>query len=185
MIQTVIGKKYLEDFLGLPPEGAAWILSLMAVLAAISGFVPILFRRLTGGRIRVFITGAGAVSAFVCCGLTLMTGLGIKNPAAPVLLCLLSMTASLSPIAIPLLYGTNAPGRAGLAVCLFNFSLHFFVAVFSNAGGLVLGCFEPKYVGLTRVYGQDSWLAVFSMLSVFPFIVIWLSFRLAKDVKLD
>ena len=181
VLQTVLGKKYLEDFLGLPPTKAAWVLSLMAILAACSGFVPVLLRRLTGGRIRLFIIGAGCMSAFVCGGLALLTGLGVRSPAVAVLLCMLAVTASLSPIMIPLLYGTNAPERAGLAVSLFNFSLYFFVALLGNATGLLLGCFDPELRGSALVYGQGAWTVIFAGFFCCALLVLRLALRVSEE----
>ncbi len=180
VLQTVLGKKYLEDFLGFSPTKAGWVLSLMAILAALSGFVPVTLRRLTGGRIRLFIIGAGCMSAFVCGGLALMTGLGMRSPAVGGMLCLLAVTASLSPILIPLLYGTNAPERAGLAVGVFNFSLYVFVAILGNATGLLLGCFEPEPRGAVLVYGQGAWTILFAGFFLCALLVLWLASRISE-----
>ncbi len=181
VLQTVLGKKYLEDFLGFPPTKAGWVLSIMAILAACSGFVPVTLRRLTGGRIRLFIIGAGCMSAFVCGGLALLTALGMRSPAVAVLLCLLAMTASLSPIMIPLLYGTNAPERAGLAVSLFNFSLYFFVALLGNAAGLLLGWFTPEPSGTQLIYGQDAWTSIFAGLFLCALLVLRFALRVSEQ----
>mgnify|MGYP003108757728 CR=1 FL=1 len=184
VLQTVVGKKYLEDFLGLTSENAAWVLSLMAILAALSGFVPVFLGKLIGGRIKIFIIGSGCMSTFVCCGLVLMTGFNVQTPAVAVFLCMLAVTASLSPIAIPLLYGTNEPSKAGLAVCLFNFSLYFFVALLGNAVGLLMNCFDSERGGPLHAYGKDAWLAIFSLLACLACVVLVLSVRL-KENKVD
>ena len=181
VLQTVIGKKYLEDFLGFSSESAGWVLSLMAILAALSGFVPVLLGKLIGGRIKTFVIGSGCMSTFVCCGLALMTAFHVKSPAVAVLLCMLAVTASLSPIAIPLLFVTNASKEAGLAVCLFNFSLYFFVALFGNVVGLLLGCFESVAVGPPHTYEDDAWLSIFSMLALLSSIVLVTSCRLKES----
>jgi predicted MFS family arabinose efflux permease len=181
VLQTVLGKKYLEDFLGFPPTKAGWVLSLMAILAACSGFVPVTLCRLTDGRIRLFIIGAGCMSAFVCGGLALLTGLGMRSPAVAALLCMLAVTASLSPIMIPLLYGTNAPERAGLAVSLFNFSLYFFVALLGNAAGLLLGCFEPEPSGTHLIYGQGAWTSIFTGLFLCALLVLRFALRVSEQ----
>ncbi len=110
-----------------------------------------------------------------------MTGLNVQSPAVAVFLCMLAVTASLSPIAIPLLYGTNEPSKAGLAVCLFNFSLYFFVAIFGNAVGILLSCFESVQGGSLHAYGKDAWLAIFSLLACLACIVLVLSCRLKEN----
>ncbi|MEX2606120.1 MAG: MFS transporter [Kiritimatiellia bacterium] len=181
VLQTVIGKKYLEDFLGISSTRAAWVLSLMAILAALSGFVPVLLHRLTGARIKFFIIGAGGMSVFVSGGLVVLTGLGVRSPAVAVFLCLLAVTASLSPIMIPLLYRTNSPERAGLAVCLFNFSLYVFVALLGNAAGLLLGCFEPELRDSVLVYGREAWIAIFAGFFCCSLLVLRLALRISDE----
>ena len=183
VIQTVIGKKFLEDFLGLSSARAAWILSLMAVLAALSGFAFALLSKLLGGRERMFICMAGCLSTLVFLGLVIMTGLDIRNMAPAVCLCALATVASLSSIAIPVLYATNEPSQAGLAICLLNFSLYFFVALFGNAVGLLLNCFESEALGSSRIYSRTAWLAVFSALLFFAFVVMLFSFCLTQRHK--
>lgn len=186
VIQTVIGKKFLEDFLGFPHNKAAWILSLMAVLAALSGFLPVLLKSLLGKPVKSLIVGSISVSSTAFFLVTLMTVLDMKTAWVAALLCLISASASLSPIAIPLLYETNAVNRAGFAVCLLNFSLYFFVAVFGNAVGVLLNAFEPvvSATGL-RIYGRATWLSVFCMLSFFALVALWFSLRISKKGKTD
>lgn len=181
VLQTVIGKKFLEDFCQLAPANAAWILSLMAILSALSGMFLAVLSRAFGNRKKIFIRLGGCVSMFVFTTLTALILLDARTSFPAVLFCLLSMTASISSIAIPLLYETNAPGDASFAVCLLNFSFYFFVAVFGNGVGILMNCFQPELHGSQRIYTQASWLATFCMFLVFSCIASLLSFRVSEN----
>lgn len=183
VIQTVIGKKFLEDFCQMVPENAAWVLSLMGILSALSGFFFAVLSRALGGRKQVFLRISGCVSVTVFTTITLLSLLNVRSVFPAVLLCLLSMTASISSIAIPLLYETNAPDRAGFAVCLLNFSFYFFVAVFGNSAGFLMNCFEPELLGQHRIYTREAWLAIFAMFLMSSFLVLILSFRVRETVS--
>ncbi len=180
VLQTVIGKKFLEDFCQMAPGSAAWILSLMGILSAMSGIFFAVLSRAFGNRKRVFIRLSGCVSAFVFTAMGCLILLDARSSFPAVLLCLLSMTASISSIAIPLLYQTNGPGEAGFSVCVLNFSFYFFVAIFGNGVGVLLNCFQPEMSGEFRVYTRGAWLAAFGMFFVFSWIASVFSFRVSE-----
>jgi MFS family permease len=175
----VIGKKFLEDFCQMAPANAAWILSLMAVLSALSGVFFAVLSRAFGNRKTVFIRISGCMPVFVFTVIAGQILCDARSLLPAVLFCLLSMTASISAIAIPLLHETNAPGDASLAVCLLNSGFYFSVAVFGNGAGIFLSCFPPEIHGAQRIHTPASWLATFCMFLVFSCIAALFSFRVA------
>lgn len=54
-IQTVIGKKFLEDFCGFSSPDAAWVLSLMGAISAVSGVLFAVLSRLAGNPAAHFL----------------------------------------------------------------------------------------------------------------------------------
>jgi hypothetical protein len=72
VIQTVIGKKYLEDFAGYSSSRAAVIFSITGVIAAFSGIIQAYLSSLCNDRKAVFCRGAVFVSLLVFCGQILM-----------------------------------------------------------------------------------------------------------------
>ncbi|NLF93986.1 MAG: MFS transporter [Oligosphaeraceae bacterium] len=170
VIQTVIGKKFLEDFCRLEASTAAWIISLLGVFSAVSGMSMAIISRLTGNRRQIFCRLAGWVCISVFAALTLLVFFELRTPWLAVLLCLFSLTASLSAITIPLLNETNPPHLTGSAVSLMNFTFFLAVAVFGNTVGFLLNIFPPELHGAVQVYTPKSYLTVFATLTIFAAI---------------
>lgn len=166
VIQTVIGKKFLEDFCGFSSPDAAWILSLTGLISAVAGTLLAVLSRLAGNRRSLFCRIAGVVSLAVF-GLTaLLLFLDIRSGWIALLFCLLASTGSMSSIVIPLLHETNPRDLAGPAVCVMNFSFYLAVAFFGNLSGWLLNTTPPMPVGGVLVYSRDSYLAVFTALAL-------------------
>ena len=166
VIQTVIGKKFLEDFCRFSSPDAAWILSLTGLISAVAGTLLAVLSRLAGNRRAVFCRIAGAVSVSVFGLITLLLLCDLHSGWIALLFCLLASTGSMSSIAIPLLHETNPRELAGPAVCFMNFSFYLAVAFFGNLSGWLLNTFPPETVGNTLVYPRNSYLAVFAVLAL-------------------
>ena len=165
VIQTVIGKKFLEDFCGFSSLHAAWILSLTGLISAVAGTLLAVLSRMTGNRRSVFCRVAGTVSLTVFALIALLLFFDIRSGWIALLFCLLAATGSMSSIVIPLLHDTNPRDLGGPAVCFMNFSFYLAVAVFGNLAGWLLKSFPPESVGGALVYSRNSYLAVFSVLA--------------------
>ncbi len=180
VLQTVIGKKFLEDFCGFAPDRAAWILSLMAALSAVSGVLFAFLSRTFGNRRRIFCRISGAVSLLVFASVLLLIACDMRSGGVALLFCLLATTASLSSITIPMLHETNPRDLAGPAVCVMNFSFYLAVAVFGNAAGMLLNVCAPESKNGVLIYPIGSWLAVFSALAICAAVAFWCSQKLEE-----
>lgn len=178
VIQTVIGKKFLEDFCRFSSPDAAWILSLTGLISAVAGTLLAVLSRLAGNRRAVFCRIAGAVSISVFGLITLLLLFDLRSGWIALLFCLLASTGSMSSIAIPLLHETNPRDLAGPAVCFMNFSFYLAVAFFGNLSGWLLNTFPPEAVGKTLVYPRNSYLAVFAVLALASIAVFGGAIRL-------
>ncbi|UKI30720.1 MAG: MFS transporter [Lentisphaeria bacterium] len=178
VIQTVIGKKFLEDFCRFSSPDAAWILSLTGLISAVAGTLLAVLSRLAGNRRAVFCRIAGAVSISVFGLITLLLLFDLRSGWIALLFCLLASTGSMSSIAIPLLHETNPRDLAGPAVCFMNFSFYLAVAFFGNLSGWLLNTFPPEAVGKTLVYPRNSYLAVFAVLALASIAVFGGAMRL-------
>ena len=182
VMQTVIGKKFLEDFCSMESESAAWVLSLMGTISAISGVLFAVVSRMTGNRRRIFCRLAGIICFLVFLSVTTMVFLDLHTPALALLFCLFSLTASMSSITIPLLRETNSEDNTGAAVCFMNFSFYLSVAVFGNLAGFLINLFPPHRNGSILVYGRESYLAMFFTLTLFAFAVLYGSLRMRETM---
>ena len=167
VIQTVIGKKYLEDFAGFTPSQAAAIFSVTGIIAACSGVVQAYLSGLCGDRKAVFCRGATVVSLVVFCGQIIML-VTVKTPAVCALLfCLLAATATMSALTIPLLKEANSGGNFGLAAGMMNFGNYMTVAIFGDLAGFFVGLYPARIVDGIKVYGSSSYISLFLALTVF------------------
>jgi MFS family permease len=182
VLQTVIGKKFLEDYCLISSDKAAWILSLMGITSALSGLGFALFSRILGNRRRIFMRIVGVMCVLVFSTITVLLFLDVRNISIAVLMCLLACVASTSSIGIPLLQETNFSEYVGAAVSLFNFTFFIAVALFGNAVGFLMNIFPPEMHNGIQFYGANSYLAVFGTLTVFSCIVAWTAFHLQETM---
>ncbi len=181
VLQTVIGKKFLEDFCHMSPGNAAWVLSGMGSISALSGVFFAVLSRMTGNRRRIFCRIAGGVSLSVFLTLAGLLLGGVRTGwLTASLFCLLSMTASMSSITIPMLKETNVHERVGTAVSFMNFSFYLAVAVFGNMVGLLMNLFPPIPEKGISVYGTNSYLSVFLVLAFWSCVCALFAFRMKE-----
>ena len=181
VIQTVIGKKFLQDYCAMKDLDAGWIFSVTGALAAAGGFSFAFLSHFTGERRQIFCRIAGCSSITVFGSIVILILCGIKNGVVfTALFLLLSSTASLSTILIPLLRETNQEQMVGKAVSMLNFTFYLAVAGLGNLTGLLLNCFSPVVQNGLRIYGSNAWLTVFIVLFCFSCPVFYFSFRMRE-----
>ncbi|MBN2712743.1 MAG: MFS transporter [Planctomycetes bacterium] len=180
VLQTVIGKKFLEDYCQMSSGNAACILSVMGVISAFSGLGFAILSRMLGNRRQIFVRIVGVTCLLVFASLTVLLLLEIRTAWIAALLCLLSFTASTSSIAVPLLRETNMAKFSGVSVSLLNFSCYITVALLGNAVGFLMNLYPPQQIGDLWVYSGKSYLAVFGVMFLLSGIVTWCAFRLRE-----
>lgn len=182
VLQTVIGKKFLEDFCLFSSSNAAWILSIMGIISAVSGLGFAVISRLLGNRRRIFVRLVGMTCFFVFAAITAALFLDIRSDWIAVLLCLLSCTASTSSIAVPLLRETNVARFTGVSVSILNFCCYMTVAVLGNTVGILMDMNAPLYREEVLVYGGASYLLVFCAMLVLSAVVLWSAFQVKETM---
>ena len=181
-LQTVIGKKFMQDFCSLGEIPAGWLFSATGTLAALSGMAMAWASHFFGNRRRIFCRIAG-ISCFTCFALIfLMICFDIRNSMLfSIFLLMLSGTASLSTIVIPLLRETNLEMLTGRAVCMLNFSFYLAVAFFGNLAGLLLKLFQPIVsANGAAAYGRSAWMTVFGLFLLSSIAVLYFSFQMKE-----
>ena len=165
-IQTVIGKKYLEDFCRIPSGTAAVFLSASSLITAISGFVFVVICRKLGDRRKplCLLTAETTLSVFLL--LTTLTALNIRNYIPAVLICMLASTSSLSAIVVPMIKENNSSDVTSSAIAFSNAFSYILVAVFGNLIGAVLNLFTPENVGGKLIYSRGAYLSVFCVMLI-------------------
>jgi hypothetical protein len=181
VLQTVIGKKFLQDFCGMSDLKSGWIFSATGAIAASGGIIFALLSHVAGNRRRVFCRTAGCSSVLISGTILISVLCGIRNENFyAALFLILSSTASLSTILIPLLRETNPESSVSKSISMLNFSFYLAVALLGNLTGLILNCFTPAVKGKIMVYGADAWLTVFAVLFLFSWVVCYFSFLMKE-----
>lgn len=179
VIQTVIGKKFLEDFCLLSPVRSAFVLSIMAVIAAVFNIVNASVCKLLHNHRVVFLKYASYITFVSLLIICILIYFDIKNALIPVLFCILSGNASLSSILVPVLHLTNRKMTSTTAVSIMNFGFFMMVGLLGTITGFVLTVFEPIRKGNVLVYDNKSYLLLFGI-----FLLISL-FEMSKAAKLS
>lgn len=178
-IQTVIGKKFLEDFCLMSCPKSAVILSSMAIIAAIFNIINAYVCKLGHNHRVRFLKHASVItvcSLFVICMALIMN---IKTNLIAAVFFILAANASLSSILVPVLHLTNRKMISSTAVSIMNFCFFMTVGILGSMTGILLNIFEPIKRGNITAYTNNSYLLVFGM-----FFLLSL-FEMYKAMKLS
>ncbi len=178
-LQTVIGKKFLEDYCSIPTGNAAVLLSVTSVISAVSGFVYAIISKKSGNRRKplCLLTGLTAFTVFLL--LFLITAFDIRNTLPAFLICCLAGTASLSSVIIPLINETNS-SNSGAMIALNNFTSYIMVAVFGTVIGRILNMFPPETVNGRMIYSREAYLTLFTVMFICSAVVLFSASKLKE-----
>ena len=180
VIQTVIGKKFLEDFCLMTSAKAAVVLSIMAIVAAVFNIVNASVCKLFNNHRVIFLKGASYItflSLFIIC---ILIALEIRTVFIAFIFCILAANASLSSLLVPVLYATNRKMISGTAVSILNFSYFMAVGLLGTATGYILHTFEPTRIGKTLVYNNNSYLLLFGLFLALSLYEIYRATKLSE-----
>ena len=178
-IQTIIGKKFLEDFCLMSTSKASVILSFMAVIAAVFNIINAYICKLTHNHRVQFLKHASFITFSSLLLLCIALIFDIKTDIIACIFCILAANASLSSILVPVLHLTNRKMVSGTAVSIMNFCFFIMVGILGTATGFLLNILEPVKRGNTTVYTNSSYLLVFGL-----FFIISV-FEMYKAMKLS
>ncbi|MCI5779384.1 MAG: MFS transporter [Lentisphaeria bacterium] len=164
-LQSIIGKKFLEDFCHMSSHGAGAVMTATMVIAAVNGFIMANISRCCGNRRRPFLIG----SSFGClAGALMMFGAVVGDIHAPALavsgIILLAVAGNVSPIYVALIRETNAENRFGTALSVGNCLAYAVTAVFGGVLGKLMDLYPHEVINGVNVYGRNSYLLVFGTL---------------------
>ena len=183
VIQTVIGKKFLEDFCLLPEMKAASVLSAMCFMYAIAGSIIAFLSRMFLNRCTIFLRISG-LNALIIFGLILMClCLDIKTSLIAIGFCIIAFGASLSPLLVTLLHDYNEQKVANTAVSIMTCLFYVVVAVLGSVIGYSLDYFSSiKDINITR---NSSYIAIFGIMFVLSVISFINVFKIAESKKTE
>lgn len=174
VIQTVIGKKFLEDFCNFTSLKAAVVMSVMALLYAVAGSLIAFFSKISLNKRTIFLKLSGICSLIVFGFILLSVCLNIQSPLICFGFCVIAFGASLSPILIPLLHDYNDVRVASTAVSVMTCGFFVVVAVLGGIIGVCLDNFSSQ--GL-------SYVAIFTVLFIVSLVSIYNVFKVEESKK--
>lgn len=182
VVQTVWGKKFLEDFFSIPEVTAAIFLSLMGGLYAIGGPILALASRNYFEKKTIFLKLSSINTLLVFSSILLITALEIHSTSIGYLVgfffCTISFCASLSPLLIALLHDYNGTRVANTSVSIMTAGFYFVVAILANLSGYFLDKFTP--VGMIK-HSTDSYIAIFVLMTILAVISFINSFKIDES----
>ena len=181
VLQTVIGKKFLQDFCSMSEISSGWVFTITGAMAACGGMAVAALSTLFNNRRRIFCRISGIVCSTVFALTLVMIMLNIHNAILySTMFIVLAGTASLSSILIPLLRETNGTAMVGKTVSMLNFSFYTAVALFGNLAGGILKLFTPQERAGVLVYGQSTWCTLFALFFAASLLVLYFSFQMQE-----
>ena len=163
IIQTTLGKKFLQDFAGLSSRAAAGFTFLMMVVAMTSVFFSGIVSRLMGNRRKPLLVVAATVTLAACVLLVWGVSTGAHGGVFLAAYLLLAAICGSSAIFCSSVKELNAPESVGLSVGVFNCAAYVGVAIVANAAGLVLAASRDRArdTGTAIIYPAEAYETIF------------------------
>ena len=171
VMQTVIGKKFLEDFCSMTVIKSAMILSIMGMLYAFSGSIIAFISKLTINRRTIYlrIAAINTLFTFICISLCII--FNIKTPVIPcILFCSIAFWASLSPLLVPLLHDINGEKNSAVSVSMMTCGFYIAVGLLGNFAGFCLDKLNfhlLEHSAYFIIFAFCSLMAVFACINCF------------------
>ncbi len=178
VLQVTIGKKFLEDFLGMGSGAAALVTGAMLLTVTlgytVGGFLP----KLTGERRKPFVIIASA--GVLLASAMLAAGMAAGLPAWWFAAAFVVLGATNSPaiVATSLLKEMSPRATAAFSISILNAACYVSVAMASTAAGLVLDRFESgaREVNGHMVYPPAAYGVMFAGMVVLASVSLAVSF---------
>lgn len=182
VIMTVLGVKFLKDFLGYSSELAATILSFLVIIGSFSGVILASLSKIFNNRL-VFVKFLAFLDFFIFSVISVCIMFDIKTPIIAVLLLLIALNAANTPLTVPITMSTNNYSVRTTAASVINSVSFIFVGIVATLIGLLLDLFPiVGKINDNIIYGKESYLTVFLFFTVLAMIEIFVSFKIKEKV---
>ena len=181
VMQTVIGKKFLEDFCSMSAVNAAVVLSVMGALYAFSGSVIAFMSKLSLNRRTIYLRIAAINTLITFAVISVCIIWGIKNFVIPcILFCTIAFWASLSPLLVPLLHDINGEKRASTSISIMTCGFYIMVGLLGNYVGFCLDLFDKQY---HIINGHEAYILIFVFCTVLAVVECFNVFKIEESAK--
>ena len=180
VLQSVIGKKFLEDFCNFSVNDASVILSIMAVISAFAGTITAYISKLIGGKRAVIFKTAGILSFLSVLSIAGLLFFDIHSKIIALIFCIPAFIGSISPLLVLTLHCFNRYEVSATAVSIQNFGFFMMVGVLGMVSGMLMNVFEPSDINGTLVYSGQSYILVYLLFLVLSVVELIYAFKI-KD----
>ena len=177
VLQTIIGKKFLEDYCLFSVDKAAIVLSIMAIIAAFFNIINATVCKLCHNHRVMFLKGASVVTFISLAIIFLLILFDIRSSFIAFVFCVIAGNASISSLLIPVIQHSNREEIAVTAVSIMNFCFFMMVGILGSLTGFLLNIHAPQRINGILVYGRESYLVLFG---VFLVLSIFEMYKAAK-----
>lgn len=182
VIQTVIGVKFLKDFVNLSATQASVALSIMVVIAGISGLSLATLSKLCNNRRVIFMKSVCLFTTTIFVIIFLCLMFNIRTHLVVYMLMLIAIGGGMSPLLVPIIHGTNKYEVRGTALSIMNCCFFLSVGILASLVGVLLDIYAPVSNGVGHlIYSNKSYMLVFGTFILFSLVEIYNVFKL-KDV---
>lgn len=183
VLQTVIGKKFLEDFGNFDVNSAALVLSLMAIISAFAGTITAFISKSLNNKRAIIFKTFGLLSLFSTLSILLFLAFDIHSKILALIFCIPSYIGSISPILILALHTINRYEVCSTAVSIQNFSFFMMVGLLGMISGILMNVFEPIKRNGNLVYQNESYLLVFGLFFILSLAQVYFGFKIVDKEK--
>ena len=160
-MMTVLGVKFLKDFLGYSSEISATILSFLVIIGALSGIIFASLSKIFNNRM-FFVKLLAFIDFFIFGIISVCIMFNIKTPLVAVLVLLIAVNAANTPLTAPIIMSTNNYSVRTTAVSVINSISFVFVGLVATLIGFLLDLFPiVGKINGNIIYGKESYLTVF------------------------
>ena len=161
-LQTIIGKKFLEDFCHMDVHHAGLIFTASMLIASLNGFITALVSKMLKNK-KMPIMHYAAYGTMLCTFLILLAL--ATNIRSPYIYCgaliIIASTGNIGPISYARLQSTNPEEKFGTVSSVANSAAYVFSSLFGLVIGLLMDIFAPEVVDGIKIYGKSSYMLVF------------------------
>lgn len=180
VLQSVIGKKFLEDFLYITSTKAALVLSFMALVCAFAGTITAFISRCINNKRDIIFKTFAFLSVFSTLSVSLCLIFDFHTKLIALIFCIPAFIGSISPLLILSLHCLNRYEVSATAVAVQNFGFFMMVGILGMISGMLMNVFEPIKSQNVLIYTNNSYLLVFGLFFLLSLVELYCALRI-KD----
>ena len=180
VLQSVIGKKFLEDFCNFNVNQSALILSIMAIISACAGTITAYISKKIGSKTVIF-KFAGMLSVCSVFAVTTLLFFDIHSKIVALIFLIPAFIGSISPLLVSILHLINRYEVSATAVSIQNFGFFMMVGILGMISGMLMNLHQPENVGGVLVYSSNSYIPVYILFTILSIIELIFAFKIKED----